>query len=184
VELGFRRVRKFYHHGVIDESAIRSGLMRSRPCWTSGGGGGLRRPRRFAAGRGGIMAVWRATGIARSTIGRALGDCAAARRPILTASAGLAGEAAGDPDRWQPARGSAARWSSRRPGAIRSRRCCDMQEPQQPVGKPARHGHAAAGAWCAKLLRQLDYSLQANRKTREDPTTPIATRSSTTSTIG
>lgn len=57
-----------YHIGVIDESAIRHRFEAFAPVLDERG------LRRLAAGRGGVSAVMRATGLARSTIGRGLGE--------------------------------------------------------------------------------------------------------------
>ena len=78
IPAGFARL---YHFEVIDESAIRQRFEALAPVLDERG------RRRFAAaearsaGRGGIIAVMRATGIARSTIGRGLSELRAGEPP-------------------------------------------------------------------------------------------------------
>src|SRR5580704_18199925 len=74
-------VAKLYRFGVIDESAIRQRFEALIPVLDE------RARRRFAAaeaasaGHGGVSAVTRATGIARSTIGRGLAELRAGETP-------------------------------------------------------------------------------------------------------
>src|SRR6202166_290566 len=75
------RIAKLYRFGMIDESAIRQRFEAVSPVLDE------RARRRFAAaeaaaaGRGGVTAVTRATGIARSTIGRGLAELRADETP-------------------------------------------------------------------------------------------------------
>ena len=64
----------FYHYWVIDESAIRQRFEALLPVLDERGRRRFAGAEALAAGRGGIMAVWRATGVARRTIGRALAE--------------------------------------------------------------------------------------------------------------
>ena len=127
------------------------------------------------AGRGGIAAVARITGLARSTIGRGLAELR-----------GTASDAV-------------ARGRTRRPGGGRKKLTdtdatllADLQglvepatrgDPQAPLLWTSRSlrnlaaalqamGHRVCHNVVANLLRQLEYSLQSNRKTREGTNNP------------
>ncbi len=126
-----------------------------------------------AAGRGGIAAVSRATGIARSTIGRGLRELEAGqplpadriRRPgggrksNTAKDAGLVGDlrdlvqgdTRGDPQ-------SPLLWTSK---SLRKLSCA-LREM----------GHKAGRSLVGELLHGMGYSLQANRKTREGTAHP------------
>ena len=126
-----------------------------------------------AAGRGGISAVARATGIAYSTVRRGLQELASGtsaapgrvRRPgggrkrtldkdptLLADLEGLVEPtASGDPE-------SPLRWTSK--------------SVRQLAGALQRMGHAVSRQLVAELLAASGYSLQANRKTREGTTHP------------
>ena len=103
--------------------------------------------RRFAAaeaisaGHGGVSAVMRATGIARSTIGRGLAELRAGESPDAgpRAPAGRRPQAA-ERDRCEPARRSAraGRAGDARRSAIAA--AVDVQEPAQAQPELARHG--------------------------------------------
>jgi len=153
---------------VIDESAIRQRFETLRPVLDE------RSRRRFAAaealaaGRGGIAAVARATGIAPSTIGRALYevrsgeilDPARVRRP----GAGGKPKSERDPSLLDDLRRlvepdtrgdpqSPLLWTCKSLSKL-ARALCDM-------------GHQIGRSLVGELLHQLGYRLQANRKTRE-----------------
>ena len=103
----------------------------------------------LAAGWGGIAAVSRITGIARSTIGRGLDELAVGGAPngrVRRAGAGRKPLEDGDPE--QP-----LRWT------IKSLR--QIARALRDLGH--RISHTSVGA----VLRAGGYSLQANRKTRE-----------------
>ena len=122
----------------------------------------------LAAGRGGIAAVARATGIAPSTIGRALREVASGetlepgrvRRPGAGGKLKIATDASLLDD-------------------LRALIEPDTRgDPQSPLLWTSKSLSKLAGALCAmghrigrtlvgELLHQLGYSLQANRKTRE-----------------
>ena len=137
--------------------------------------------RRFAAaeartaGRGGIAAVARITGLARSTIGRGLAELRGTATDAI------------------------ARGRTRRPGGGRKKLTdtdttllADLQglvepatrgDPQAPLLWTSRSlrnlttalqamGHRVCHNVVANLLRQLEYSLQSNRKTREGTNNP------------
>jgi transposase len=126
-----------------------------------------------SAGYGGIVAVARATGMARSTIGRGLKDLAVpealepgrVRRPgggrksLISASPQLLADlnALVDPD----ARGdpmSPLRWTAK---SLR-RLARELRE----------RGHKISHTVVGELLKQLNFSLQANSKTREGAACP------------
>jgi Rhodopirellula transposase DDE domain len=153
---------------VIDESAIRQRFETLLPVLDE------RSRRRFAAaealaaGRGGIAAVARATGIAPSTIGRALREVASGetlaagrvRRPGAGGKLKIATDASllddlraliepdtrGDPQ-------SPLLWTSKSLSKL--------------AGALCGMGHRIGRTLVGELLHQLGYSLQANRKTRE-----------------
>jgi Rhodopirellula transposase DDE domain len=126
-----------------------------------------------AAGRGGIEAVSRATGMARSTIGRGLADLrvgAAAlgnrvrragggRKPAIQTQPGLLetlddlvqSSIRGDP-------GAPLRWLSK--------------SQRHLSAALAKRGFTAGQKLVGRLLRRLGFSLQANRKTREGTSHP------------
>ena len=122
----------------------------------------------MAAGRGGVSAVSRATGMARSTIGRALVElrdgarlddsrvrrAGGGRKPLSETDASLLDDlrrlvdpaTRGDPE-------SPLLWTSK---SLRK-----LAEGLRGIG------HAIGHNLVGDLLRKLGYSLQANRKTRE-----------------
>jgi transposase len=154
--------------GVVDERAIamRYRLMRdllderSRRRWAAA--------EARSAGRGGIAAVVRATGISESTVRRGLEELdrderleagrirrsGAGRVPILEREAGLAEDlerlvdpvTRGDPE-------SPLRWTSKS-GAKLAEALREM-------------GHDVVDRTVLRLLKAMGYSLQANRKSRE-----------------
>ena len=160
---------------MVDESGIHLRFTALDPVLDERG------RRRFAAaeartaGRGGIAAVARITGLARSTIGRGLAELR-----------GTASDAV-------------ARGRTRRPGGGRKKLTdtdatllADLQglvepatrgDPQAPLLWTSRSlrnlaaalqamGHRVCHNVVANLLRQLEYSLQSNRKTREGTNNP------------
>ncbi len=160
---------------MVDESGIHLRFTALDPVLDERG------RRRFAAaeartaGHGGIAAVARITGLARSTIGRGLAELR-----------GTASDAV-------------ARGRTRRPGGGRKKLTdtdatllADLQglvepatrgDPQAPLLWTSRSlrnlaaalqamGHRVCHDVVANLLRQLEYSLQSNRKTREGTNNP------------
>ncbi len=127
----------------------------------------------MAAGRGGVSAVSRATGMARSTIGRALVElrdgailddnrvrrAGGGRKPLTETDASLLDDlrrlvdpaTRGDPE-------SPLLWTSK---SLRK-----LAEGLRGIG------HAIGHNLVGDLLRKLGYSLQANRKTREGTNHP------------
>jgi hypothetical protein len=155
---------------VVDEAAIRLRFEALDPVLDE------RSRRRFAAaeasaaGRGGIALVARITGIARSTINRGLAElCTAAsddrsskrvRRPgggrkkLTTTDATLLSDLQGLVE-------PTTRGDPQAPLLWTSRSLRNLAEALRAMGH--RIGHNVV----ADLLRQLNYSLQGNRKTRE-----------------
>ena len=126
-----------------------------------------------AAGRGGIAAVSRTTGIARSTIGRGLAD--------------LRSEAVRCSDRVRRRGGGQKPAIKTQPGILEALN--DLVEPSirgdpeaalRWVSLSQRHLSAALAARCfiagqklvGRLLKRLNFSLQANCKTREGANHP------------
>lgn len=126
-----------------------------------------------AAGVGGIRAVSRATGIARSTIGRGLRELRAGETPdvarVRRAGGGRKAVSETDPSLLDDLRGlvepqtrgdpqSPLLWTSKSLRKL-SQSLCDM-------------GHKIGRTLVGELLHKLDYRLQANRKTREGSSNP------------
>lgn len=122
----------------------------------------------LTAGHGGIIAVSRATGVARSTIGRALEELRSGEEP--------------DPERIRKPGGGRKPLITTDPRLLDDLRSLvepatrgDPQSPMLWTSKSLRKlseglgrmGHTIGRTLVSKLLHQLDYSLQANRKTRE-----------------
>jgi DDE family transposase len=128
-----------------------------------------------AAGRGGVALVARITGIARSTIGRGLAElCGEASGELVTPRVRRPGGGrkkltATDPTLLpdlQRLVEPATRGDPQAPLLWTSRSLRNLAEALRAMGH--RIGHNVVG----DLLRELGYSLQANRKTREGSHTP------------
>ena len=126
-----------------------------------------------AAGYGGIAAVWRATGIAPSTIGRALRELAdgsgpplglvrhpgGGRKPLIETDTGLLDAllalveptTRGDPE-------SALRWT-----------CKSLRRLEAEL---RAQGHPISRTVIGELLKEQGFSLQPNCKTREGDSHP------------
>jgi Rhodopirellula transposase DDE domain len=126
-----------------------------------------------AAGRGGIAAVSRATGIARSTIGRGLAD--------------LRSGAVRRSDRVRRMGGGQKPATETQPGILEALNDLvepsirgDPEAPLRWVSKSQRHlsaalaerGFIAGQKLVGRLLKRLNFSLQANCKTREGANHP------------
>jgi transposase len=157
---------------VIDESAIRLRYEKLAPVLDERGRRRFGAAEAIAAGRGGITAVMRATGLARSTIGRGLVELrqsrevsdrvrrpGGGRKPLSETDTTLLEdlrllvepETRGDPQ-------SPLLWTCKS-----VRKLCESLREM---------GHRIGRTLVCELLHQLDYSLQANRKTREGSNHP------------
>jgi hypothetical protein len=129
-----------------------------------------------AAGHGGIAAVSRTTGIARSTIGRGLADLRSGavrcservrrrgggQKPAIETQPGILealNELAEPPIRGDPE--AALRWVS--------------LSQRHLSAALTKRGFIAGQKLVGRLLKRLSFSLQANCKTREGANHPIAT---------
>ena len=153
---------------MIDESAIRQRYEVLDPVLDERGRRRFAAAEALTAGRGGIVAVSRATGLARSTIGRALGE--------------LRGGEALDADRVRRPGGGRKPLSETDASLLDDLRSliepATRGDPQSPLlwtCKSLRKlsqglrdmGHQIGRTLVGELLHALDYSLQSNRKTRE-----------------
>jgi hypothetical protein len=169
---------------VIDEAAIALRYTALAPVLDERG------RRRFAAveartaGRGGVLALTRITGLARSTIDRGL------RELLDTATEEIA------PGRTRRPGGGRKKLTETDPTLL-----ADLQslvepttrgDPMAPLLWTSRSlrnladalqvmGHRIKHNVVAALLRQLDYSLQSNRRPARGPTIPTGMPSSATS---
>jgi hypothetical protein len=158
---------------VIDESAIRLRYQVLAPVLDEQGRRRFAAAEAMAAGPGGVSAVMRATGIARSTIRRGLDEVAdgdvpdgervrragGGRKPMSATDARLLDdlralvepETRGDPQ-------SPLLWT-----------CKSLRKLSQGLRDM---GHKIGRTVVGELLHRLDYRLQANRKTREGASHP------------
>ncbi len=158
---------------MIDETAIRARYAAVAPLLDERARRLLAGAEARAIGRGGLSAVARATGLARTTVGRGLADVEAGaslgRGRIRRAGAGRPRLADRDPtlrrdlealieptSRGDPE--SPLRWTTK---SVRNL-----------AAELRRGGHALSHQTVAELLRELGYSLQANRKTLEGTNHP------------
>ena len=126
-----------------------------------------------AAGRGGIAVVSAVTGVARSTIGRGLGEL---RDDEATASLRVRRPGGGRKQKIDTEPGLLDALSDLVQSAIRG----DPESALLWVSKSQRHlaaalaerGFTASQKLVGRLLRRLGFSLQANRKTREGTSHP------------
>jgi len=160
---------------VIDEASIRLRYAALAPVLDERG------RRRFAAaeartaGRGGVVALTRITGLARSTIGRGLqelsGATAAEVSPGRTRRPGGGRKKLTETDPTlladlQSLVEPTTRGDPTAPLLWTSRSLRNLADALQVMGHRIKHNVVA------DLLRQLDYSLQSNRKTREGSNNP------------
>jgi hypothetical protein len=153
---------------VIDESAIRLRFEALAPVLDERGRRRFAAAEAEAAGRGGVSAVMRVTGIARSTIGRGLTELhrgemheanrvrrpGGGRKPLSETDANLLDdlralvqpETRGDPQ-------SPLLWT-----------CKSLRKLSETL---RGMGHKVGRTLVGELLHKLGYRLQANRKTRE-----------------
>jgi DDE family transposase len=126
-----------------------------------------------AAGHGGVVAVSRATGMARSTIDRGLADLKAGPAPL----GGRVRRAGGG---GKPAIATQPGILSALNDLVQSSIRGDPEAPLLWVSKSQRHlsaalakqGFIAGQKLVGRLLRRLGFSLQANAKTREGSSHP------------
>jgi hypothetical protein len=162
-----------YQIGVIDELAIRVRFEVLVPVLDEQGRRRFAAAEAVAAGPGGVSAVMRATGIARSTIRRGLDELAdgdgcdgervrragGGRKPLSATDTSLVDdlrslvepETRGDPQ-------SPLLWT-----------CKSLRKLSQGLRDM---GHKIGRTVVGELLYKLDYRLQANRKTREGASHP------------
>ncbi len=127
----------------------------------------------IALGRGGATAVAAATGIARSTINRGIGELKAARNEI---GRGIRRPGAGRKREVERQPGLLAALEAAIEDAIRG----DPEAPLRWVSRSQRNivealhqqGFKVSQRLIGQLLRELKYSCQANRKTREGTNHP------------
>ena len=153
---------------MIDESTIRQRFEALDPVLDERGRRRFAAAEAMTAGHGGIAAVSRATGLARSTVGRALSELRAGgavdaervrrfgggRKPMSAMDASLIDDlrslveptTRGDPQ-------SPLLWT-----------CKSLRKLSQSLRDM---GHKIGRTLVGELLHKLDYSLQSNRKTRE-----------------
>ena len=126
-----------------------------------------------AAGRGGVVAVSRATGLARSTIDRGLADL---RSGAVMSSRRVRRHGGGGKPAIETEPGILAALNELVQSSIRG----DLEAPLMWVSKSQRHlsaalaetGFTAGQKLVGRLLRRLGFSLQANAKTREGASHP------------
>ena len=160
---------------MIDEAAIRLRYEALAPVLDERG------RRRFAAaeartaGRGGVLALTRITGLARSTIDRGLQELSGAA--VAEVSPGRTRRPGGgrkkltetDPTLLADLQSlvePTTRGDPMAPLLWTSRSLRNLADALQVMGHRIKHNVVAG------LLRQLDYSLQSNRKTREGSSNP------------
>jgi len=153
---------------MIDEAPIRERYEALSICLDERGRRLYAAAEAKTAGRGGIAAVCRATGIARSTIGRGLKELAQgsslAVGRIRRAGGGRPSLVERDPTLLEDLR-----------KLVESSTRGDPETPLLWTCKSVRRlaaelqaqGHRISATVVAELLRGMNYSLQANRKTRE-----------------
>src|SRR3954454_4932759 len=121
-----------------------------------------------AAGYGGMAAVWRATGVAPSPMGRGLRDLAEA--PALTAGrvrragGGRKPAVVADPDQMRDLKALVEPSARGDPeGALR----CTCKSLRRLADELQAQGHRISRTLVGELLHGLGFSLQATGKTRE-----------------
>ena len=158
---------------MIDSAAIRLRYEALKPVLDEQGRRRFAAAEAQAAGHGGVKAVARITGIARSTIGRGLAELRSAVAPQA--------------DRVRRPGGGRKPLTSTDPSLLDDLRELvepatrgDPETPLKWTAKSLRNltaglrrlGHRISHNTVGSLLRELGYSLQANRKTREGTSHP------------
>jgi len=161
------RLYRRYCRCMIDELAVRTRYEALRPCLDERGRRLFAAVEAQTAGYGGVAAVSRVTGIARSTIDRGLKDLAATGFPegsVRRAGGGRRALTTADPTLLEDLR--------------RLLEPATMGDPMRPLLWVSKSHAKLAEALCAmghsvdpssipKLLGELKYSRQVNRKTKE-----------------
>lgn len=157
-----------YRVRVIDESAIRLRFEALAPVLDERGRRRLAAAEAAAAGRGGVSAVTRVTGIARSTIGRGLAELRAGESPagdrVRRAGGGRKPLSETDPTLVDDLRSLVEPETRGDPQSPLLWTCKSLRKLSQSLRDM---GHKVGRTLVGELLHQLDYRLQANRKTRE-----------------
>jgi len=158
---------------VIDTDAIKARFVRLSPFLDERARRLFAANEALAAGRGGVTAVSQATGVARSTIGRGLAELKSESSPL---SGRIRRPGGGGKPKTQTEPGLLAALEDLVQSAIRG----DPEAALLWVSRSQRHlvralaerGFSASQKLVGRLLRQLGFSLQANRKTREGASHP------------
>ena len=169
---------------MIDESAIRQRFGALAPVLDERGRRRFAAAEAISAGHGGVVAVMRATGIARSTIGRGLAELRADEAPDVTRIRRVGGGR-------KPVSETDASLLDDLRALVEPETRGDPQSPLLWTCKSLRKlsqslrdmGHTIGRTLVGELLHKLNYRLQANRKTREGSHHPDRACNSTTSTI-
>lgn len=160
---------------MIDEVAIRLRYEALDPVLDERGRRRFAAAEARAAGRGGIAAVSKITGIARSTIGRGLAELREEAPPapapgrVRRPGGGRKSLVASDPTLLDDLKGlldGATRGDPMAPLLWTAKSLRKLAAELQGLGHRIRHNSVA------ELLRSLGYSLQANRKTLEGASHP------------
>jgi hypothetical protein len=158
---------------MVDIERVRSQFQRLEPFLDERGRRLYAANEAMALGRGGVTAVAAATGIARSTINRGMGELKAARNEI---GRGIRRPGAGRKREVERQPGLLAALEAVIEDAIRG----DPEAPLRWVSRSQRNivealrrqGFKVSQRLIGQLLRELKYSCQANRKTREGTNHP------------
>ena len=153
---------------MIDESAIRQRFEALAPVLDERGRRRFAAAEATSAGHGGVVAVMRATGIARSTIGRGLAELRADEAPDVTRIRRVGGGR-------KPVSETDASLLDDLRALVEPETRGDPQSPLLWTCKSLRNlsqslrdmGHTIGRTLVGELLHKLNYRLQANRKTRE-----------------
>ena len=159
---------------MIDASAIKSRFEAQAPFLDERGRRLLAASEALVAGSGGITAVADATGVARSTIGRGLGELRSGQDAVAVGRVRRPGGGRKSAVEKQP--GLLAALNDLVQSAIRG----DPEAALLWVSKSRRHlsaalaerGFAASRELVGRLLARLGFSLQANSKTRDGANHP------------
>ncbi len=158
---------------MIDESAIRLRFEALAPVLDERGRRRFAAAEAAAAGRGGVSAVTRATGIARSTIGRGLvelrgGETDATDR-VRRPGGGCKPLSETDTSLLDDLRSLVEPQTRGDPQSPLLWTCKSLRKLSQSLRDM---GHMIGRTLVGELLHKLDYRLQANRKTREGSHNP------------